>query len=811
MAEKLVVLKFYGNLHSQGFTVALEVSEERQRATTDCSANLPADPELAAAISSYWQEHYQPLAGDQSRGIRPGAMPYGGSISPKIEECKRSGKKLKAGINHWLQSSNFRPLLDSLLQQLQAEDEVRVLIRTDDELLHKLPWECWKIFNDYPKAQYCYSSHFSAPPPRRQDLPRRNKVRILAILGESDRINVDADLMTLEQLSDVAEIVVLCEPRSEEINDELWAQPWDIIFFAGHSYTEGETGVIRINPDEALPIEQDSQVWFGLQKAVQQGLQLVIFNSCDGFGLAKQLDILHVPQVIFMREFVVDFAAQKFLQYFLRAYIGGDSLSLAVREAKEKLRGITVEIDGCDEKIEVPYAEWLPVLWQNPAVFPPKWEELLPPVTKRTFPARRRCKIGTVAIASLAIAALVFGARWQGKLQPLELKAYDFFMQQRAIEPRDNRLLVIRITPDDRDRLKQSPDKTGQGSRTLSDRNLDRLFEKLEGLQPAAIGLLIAREGSISSQYPHFKAALEGDRTIVMCQFKTESQQGTAAPEPVARDRVGFFTTVPDADGVLRRHLLSQKVSDRFPCKGDLIDSFSLQVAQHYLQKQGGYRLDLSDDNFIQIGSTRYEPLKLHRGGYHHPDSGVEGGIQTMLNYRPYRDYQTDIARVVSLTDFFDDQLTPKDVRDRIVLIGRNFKDEGELTPYNPTAKSFIDKTPGLFIVAQEISSILSNVEQKIPLIWAWDWWGDALWIWGWSLTGGLLYWFLNLWKTSPIKGLALLILSYGLAWATLYGLCLLFFFNGGWLPFVPATLGLFLTGATISLYQALKNIKFNP
>ena len=84
-----------------------------------------------------------------------------------------------------------------------------------------------------------------------------------------------------------AEVTFLVEPSRRNINDELWDQACDIIFFAGHSSSEGETGRIYINPDYSLTI---SELWYALRKAVDRGLQLAIFNSCDGLGLARELD-----------------------------------------------------------------------------------------------------------------------------------------------------------------------------------------------------------------------------------------------------------------------------------------------------------------------------------------------------------------------------------------------------------------------------------------------------------------------------------------------------------------------------------------
>lgn len=136
--------------------------------------------------------------------------------------------------------------------------------------------------------------------------------------------------------------------------------------FAGHSLSqeEGTTGQIFINENESLSIPQ---LKHGLKKAIQRGLKIAIFNSCDGLGLAQQLADLYIPQILVMREPVPDRVAQEFLKYFLEAFAKGDTFYLSVREAREKLQGLEAQF---------PYATWLPAIYQNPAAFPPTWESL---------------------------------------------------------------------------------------------------------------------------------------------------------------------------------------------------------------------------------------------------------------------------------------------------------------------------------------------------------------------------------------------------------------------------------------------------
>jgi branched-chain amino acid transport system substrate-binding protein len=131
-----------------------------------------------------------------------------------------------------------------------------------------------------------------------------------------------------------------------------------------------------------------------MKTALANGLKLAIFNSCDGLRLAGALAHLHIPLVIVMREPVPDQVAQAFLRYFLQAFAQGQSVYLAVREARERLQGL----EG-----QYPCATWLPIICQNPCEKPPKWSDLF-------YRPRRSNRVGigiAIGLAFLASAAIL--------------------------------------------------------------------------------------------------------------------------------------------------------------------------------------------------------------------------------------------------------------------------------------------------------------------------------------------------------------------------------------------------------------------
>lgn len=357
--KKLVVLKLDGDL-SQGVCVTLEIGEEDSRPATEITARLPSASDLVTVIDQ-WHSTYRSL-GKSSR-LEAKKIVYGGSIAQWREDCDKSAVDLRSHLNNWLLSESFRPIREKWLQQLSPSDEVRVLIRTSNVQLRKLPWHLWDLIEDYPNTEVAYSAPESELRTLSKTPTYRDKVRILAILGNSTGINVQKDRQLLENLPDAA-TTFLVEPQRQDINDQLWNQPGDILFFAGHSKTEGNTGRIFINQNDYLTI---GELKYALSNAVKNGLQLAIFNSCDGLGLALDLQQLHIPQIIVMREPVPDQVAQAFLTYFLAAFAGGKSFYLAEREARLKLQGL-------EDKF--PCASWLPAIFQNPAAVPPMWQDL---------------------------------------------------------------------------------------------------------------------------------------------------------------------------------------------------------------------------------------------------------------------------------------------------------------------------------------------------------------------------------------------------------------------------------------------------
>ena len=796
---KLVVLKFSEGSFEAGFGVTLQIGEENARPAMEITGKLPPAPEIPQSYQQ-WQSSYRSLA-LHSRIWVP-AKQITNVATP--EGCLLLAKELCDRCQNWLQASSFVPIREKLLEKLQPLDTIRVILQTENYYLQRLPWHQWDLIERFPKAEIvlCATCYELVARP----VADTGSVAILAIVGNSQGINTEADKQLLQQLPD-AKINFLVEPQRQELSDRLWEQNWEILFFAGHSSSQdkevgkllaGETGRIYINQTDSLTL---GELKYALKKAVERGLKLAIFNSCDGLGLARELADLQIPQLIVMREPVPDTVAQTFLQYFLAAFAQGEPLYLAVRQARERLQAL---------ENQFPCATWLPVICQNPAEMPPTWEELRgreearghraggrgeeargqgsqslagvsPVVRTGVAPGRGDTvypglypvgiDLRRLLVTSVVTSALVITGRFLGLLQPLELKVFDQMLSMRSPLASDNRLLVVTI--DDVD-IKQH--ERGRGS--LSDGLLLRLLTKLEQYQPQAIGLDIYRDFPVEPQQPELAKQLQqNQKLIAVCKVSDveNNVEGVTPPPEVPKERLGFSDFLEDADGILRRHLLFMNPDPSSPCATPY--AFSVQLAFRYLASRGILPSYTADGN-LQLGKTVFRRLQPHTGGY----QGIDArGGQILLNYRAQR----KPAAQVSLTQFMSGQVNPESVKNRIVLIGVTAKSAGDYwsTPYGagPT-----EKMSGVLVQAQMLSQILSAVLDGRPLIWTWPVAVEIAWIWLWSFVGGFLAW---RWRSLPHLAVAVVVTSGGV-----YFLCFAIITQSGWMPLVPAVAGLLAT-----------------
>lgn len=775
MSRAVVLNLGQGNI-GRGFpTVTAHWGQSVSPTMGKMTGSLPPAPELAA-LYRQWQSLYMALAQRfRMRRWRQLEIEDEGVTRVSMSEFGKLCQQFQQRMDAWLESPGFGKIDRQLRTQFASTDEIRVVVETDDELTRRLPWHLWGFFEDYPGAELALSlaDYRQVSCPQVRPVKR---VRMLVILGDRSGIDIEGDRRLLEALPG-AELTFLDEPTRSQLDGALWDERgWDCLFFAGHSQTEGEMGRIHVNPTERLTIPE---LKYALKRSIDRGLQLAIFNSCDGLGLARSLSQLNIPQLIVMREPVSDRVAQTFLKQFLTAFAGGKSLYLAVREARERLQALEGDFPG---------ASWLPVLCQNPAQIPATWAQLQGRSKQTPLPDSRpwRRSWVAVAIAGAVTTSLVMGCRWAGILQSWELSAFDGLVRMQPAEPADRRLLIVGIDEEDLRRY----------GYPLPDAVLARLLAKLQQYQSAAVGLDLIRDRPIEPGSGEFRRQMQQNPNLVAVCAVGRGLETSIAPLPqIPPSQLGFIDLLLDGDfhpqdETVRRYLLSRSpnpVDSPSRCAAD--KSFAWKLVYRYLQAQGVPVATAGKD--WQFGKIVFQRLQRRSGGYQTLDAR---GNQILIRYRRTE----QIAQEVALRDILEpsDRFNPEWVKNRIIPIGitaASIQDDRD-TP--------LGKMRGLYIHAHVISQILSAVDasESRSLFWGLPPWGDLLWVWVWSGIGGVI----GIGYSSPwIRGVGGIVAAVALS-----GICVLVFFQGGWLPLVPAMLAFVGTQMSVSLYGSVVSIQ---
>ena len=330
----------------------------------------PIPPQLSQSINR-WQRSFSQLVGTRRGTIKAGKTFSG--------NCSNSAEAVRKEFLQWLHSQeSWRRLQQYTKRSISSTEEVQVNIQTVDTQLRLLPWnEIFETSHQHAETSISIAREFR----KEGNLRVQPQVRILAVLGSPGEsgigglgpIDVNFDQRQLEQTqARGAYIQTLKQPSIAELKDALRdANGWHIFFFAGHSKSQKDNsiGSVLLNSQEPpLGIDELKQE---IEFAINNGLQLAIFNSCDGLGLASQLSALNLPQSIVMREPVPDDVAKDFLQQFLYAFSHNQSLFESVRRARQYLK------EKWDLQNKYPGASWLPTIVRNPAVGLPLWNDFI--------------------------------------------------------------------------------------------------------------------------------------------------------------------------------------------------------------------------------------------------------------------------------------------------------------------------------------------------------------------------------------------------------------------------------------------------
>lgn len=386
--------------------------------------------------------------------------------------------------------------------------------------------------------------------------------------------------------------------------------------------------------------------------------------------------------------------------------------------------------------------------------------------------------------AALLICGIIFlsilGLRRTGRLEPLELAAYDWFV---GIQPKigspHSQIALIAITDDDIHDLGRWP---------LTDATLAEVLRTVLSHGPRAVGVDIFRDIPVPPGTEELDTLFQAHRRIVTV---TKFGEGGLPPPPGVQhsDQVGFNDVLVDAGGTVRRALL-------FLDDGETsYASLAYRLVVRYLRAEGIVpRGDPADPRHVRLGAGTIRPLQAQDGSYVDAD---DRGYQFLL------DYKDDPHSFPSFTlrELMSGNGVGNILRDRIVLIGvaaHGVKDFF-FTPYSRILPPD-EQVSGIVLHAHTVSQLLRLASgRSVPMRTLPEAW-ETVWILLSCLAGGTValwvhtVWRFGLWLAAGLLAFGVIAFSaFLLAW---------------WIPLVPPWLGWVGSASVATAYTSNRERK---
>lgn len=374
--------------------------------------------------------------------------------------------------------------------------------------------------------------------------------------------------------------------------------------------------------------------------------------------------------------------------------------------------------------------------------------------------------IGTIVIG---VTGAVLALQCSGTLQLLESAVLDRWFRLRPLEFGASRVVIVTIDEADISRLGHWP---------MSDATLAKLLEKLKQQQPTAIGLDLYRNLPVEPGHQELLKVFASTPNLIGIKKALSNANGPAVdPPPILQDRdqVAASDLVLDADGKVRRHLLSVR-----NYQGKTIMTLGTKLALGYLEGQNIQpKASGKDGTLIKLGKAKFRPLQENEGGYVRADVG---GYQILANFHKIHGGVPKI----SITDVLEDRIPANLMRGRIVLIGTFAASLGDKF-YTPYTTDFRKAWSGIELHADLASQILSaaldgrQLLRGVPETLGW------FWVLLWSSVGAMLGWRVR----SPCWVVIVILVVGG----SLMGSAYLFFLGGWWVTVASPFLALVSAG----------------
>jgi branched-chain amino acid transport system substrate-binding protein len=285
------------------------------------------------------------------------------------DECNKSIDRVISGLNSWLDSSINPQIIDAIRDKLQSNNltnlPIRLAFETKEASFQDLPWD-----NCNKSMLFSRLRTLTEKPSVNSVISRKvitskvqwgHPLKILIIKGNTKGLKVEEDIKSIKKYLLAIEVEPEIFPEDgkslsiKELNDLLWNNHWDIIFYLGHTSTNRnrDDGLIEVDSNgKTISIKDLTNA---LLKSIDLGLQVLIFNSCDGNGLARKIyEILEregkrLPHIVVMRRKINDLIANIFIERFTKHFFQDQfSIEESIAQTNQYLHSFKNQYPGAD-------------------------------------------------------------------------------------------------------------------------------------------------------------------------------------------------------------------------------------------------------------------------------------------------------------------------------------------------------------------------------------------------------------------------------------------------------------------------------
>lgn len=412
-------------------------------------------------------------------------------------------------------------------------------------------------------------------------------------------------------------------------------------------------------------------------------------------------------------------------------------------------------------------------------------------------------RIGVALIAGFLL------ARGLGLFSSLELTTLDFFLRHRPPEKEDNHIVIVLVD-----------EAQFQTDQTSAEKYLADLVEIILVNKPTVVGLnIFMREPDDYAARSRLISLFKNYDNLIGVQ-KVFPPEETLPPEEIlettTEKQFGINDVPLDRDSKIRRVFVGSYLPDGTPETSNdnpFVFSFSFLVAEKYLADRGysleNHPRDPASTSFKYERTQTYTKiprLEPNHGGYIREDNIAD--LQTLLNFRA----RTNTFRILKAQDILNGDINPNYLTRKAVIVGSMDPSLSKLLPVSAFSSLSLEggedvqlTLPRLGILGTELeahaaSQIINAVIENRPLIDVIPPFFEIVLIAASGITGVLIG-NTSKSKQATLQNTSLLATAIIFIIASSY---LLLCFTGIWLPVVPASSIMAITGITyIAFYQS--------